>query len=220
VKLLPYLRVTFIYAGISLVLGIVFGFFLAAAKVCKIKALNVVGYVYTAVFRSIPPIVLLFLVYHGIPKIAEYYWGTDLHNLGSLFFVTLTITLLSSNFISEIMRSAYTSVDKGQYEAAVSIGLSKQQALWRIVYPQAVYLALPSMGNIIIFLIKEGSLGYTIGLLDVFGKANNLNGYSYNNYVLEIYFSLAAIYWILSILIEKGMALAEKKTSAHLRGNQ
>jgi L-cystine transport system permease protein len=76
-----------------------------------------------------------------------------------------------------------------------------------------IYVALPNIGNIVIYLIKEGSLGFTIGLVDVFGKANSLNQNSYNNYILEIYTALALIYWFASILLEKGMKLIERRVS-------
>lgn len=209
-KLIPYLRVTFAYAGASLLAGIVFGFVLTAFKVGKSKILRAIGNVYTAIFRSIPPVVLLFLVYYGLPTLYEAIFGTSIRKKSVLFFVIIAVTLFATASISETMRSAYTSVDKGQYEAAVSIGLSKFKAYTRIVFPQAVYYAIPSLGNLITYLIKEGSLGFTIGLVDVFGKANTLNQNTYSNYILEIYISLALLYWLVAIVIERLLKLAQK----------
>ena len=91
--------------------------------------------------------------------------------------------------------------------------MSPFAALRRIVFPQTLYHAIPSMGNLITYLIKEGSLGFTIGLVDIFGKANTLNQNTYSNYILEIYIALALIYWIVAIIIEKLLKYAERKVS-------
>ena len=123
--------------------------------------------IYTAIFRSIPPVVLLFLVYYGLPIFVH----VDSQN--RLFYVCVTLTLLSSAMISEIMRSANNSVPKGQYEAAVTVGLTPFQAIRRIILPQALNYALPNLSTIIIGLLKDGSLAFTIGLIDVFGPLFN-----------------------------------------------
>ncbi len=212
-KILPYLRVTLEYAGLSLLFGLIFGSVLAAFKLQKYRIIRYFGVVYTAVFRSIPPVVLLFLVYYGLPQLLLNTVGIDIQNEEKILYVIITISILSMVSLSEVIRSAYTSIDKGQYEAAISSGLLPIQAMVRIVIPQMIYVALPNIGNIVIYLIKEGSLGFTIGLVDVFGKANSLNQNSYNNYILEIYTALALIYWFASILLEKGMKLIERRVS-------
>ncbi len=212
-KILPYLRVTIEYAGLSLLFGFIFGSVLAMFKLQKYKILRYFGAIYTAIFRSIPPVVLLFLVYYGLPQFMINAFGIDIQNEDKILYVIITISILSMVSLSEVIRSAYTSIDKGQYEAAISTGLSPINAMIRIVIPQMIYVALPSIGNIVIYLIKEGSLGFTIGLVDVFGKANSLNQNSYSNYILEIYTALALIYWLSSILLEKGMKFIEKQVS-------
>lgn len=212
-KILPYLRVTIEYAGLSFLFGIIFGSVLAAFKLQKNRIVRYIGVVYTAIFRSIPPVVLLFLVYYGLPQLLLSAFGIDIQNEDKILYVIITISILSMVSLSEVIRSAYTSIDKGQYEAAISSGLLPVQAMIRIVIPQMIYVALPNIGNIVIYLIKEGSLGFTIGLVDVFGKANSLNQNSYSNYILEIYAALALIYWLSSILLEKGMKLIERRVS-------
>jgi L-cystine transport system permease protein len=208
-KLVPYLKITFSYASLSLLFGLALGLLLAVIKLRKHKGIRYIGVAITAIFRSIPPVVLLFLVYYGIPFVGKMISGADLAEKSRLFYVVIAMTIISSVLFSEIMRSAYTSVDKGQLEAAVSTGLSIPQALSRIVFPQAFGYALPSMGNTIIYLIKEGSLGFTIGLVDVFGRANMDNQITQGNYVLEIYIALAVIYWIVSFFIERILKLLE-----------
>ena len=201
------------YAGLSLLFGLIFGSVLAAFKLQRFRIIRYFGVIYTAIFRSVPPVVLLFLVYYGLPQLLLNTVGIDIQNEEKILYVIITISILSMVSLSEVIRSAYTSIDKGQYEAAISTGLLPLQAMVRIVIPQMIYVALPNVGNIVIYLIKEGSLGFTIGLVDVFGKANSLNQNSYNNYILEIYTALALIYWFTSILLEKGMKLIERWVS-------
>lgn len=214
IKLLPYLKTTFIYVLIALLVGIILGLILTVFKLRKNPFLRTLSIVYTAIFRSVPPVVLLFLVYYGLTAIVQ---GNSQNRL---FYVCVTLTLLSSASISEIMRSSYCSVPHGQYEAGESIGLSNIQIVRRIMLPQAFYFALPNLSSIIIGLLKDGSLAFTIGLVDVFGKANLLNNTTYSKYILEIYTALAAIYWLMAIVIEKVFARVDSLLSKDKRKNQ
>lgn len=214
IKLLPYLKTTFIYVLVALLVGIILGLILTVFKLRKNPFLRTLSIVYTAIFRSVPPVVLLFLVYYGLTAIVQ---GNSQNRL---FYVCVTLTLLSSASISEIMRSSYCSVPHGQYEAGESIGLTNIQIVKRIMLPQAFYFALPNLSSIIIGLLKDGSLAFTIGLVDVFGKANLLNNTTYSKYILEIYTALAAIYWLMAIVIEKVFAKVDSLLSKDKRKNQ
>ena len=167
--LIPFLKVTFMVAGLSVLFGTLLGFILAAAKIGKSKFARKIANGYTTIIRCTPSIVLLFLVYYGIPAIGNL--SVNLNNIDTAVFVVVTFTLQFAAAMSEVMRSAYQSIDKGQFEAAVSVGLSNSQAYRRIVFPQALVVALPNFGNSLIALLQEGALAYTIGLIDVVGKA-------------------------------------------------
>lgn len=210
--LLPFLKVTFMVAGLSVLFGTLLGFILAAAKVGKSKPARKIANGYTTIMRCTPSIVLLFLVYYGIPAIGQNI-GFNLNELDTVIFVVVTFTLQFAAIMSEVIRSAYESIDKGQFEAAVSVGLSNGQAYWRIIFPQAVVVALPNFGNSLLALLQEGSLAYTIGLIDVVGKANLIIASNYNAHTLEIFLALALIYWVLSILIEQFFLKLERVLS-------
>jgi len=212
-KLVPFLGVTFLYVGVSLLIGIVFGFFLAVAKLGKNKPFKFLAYTYTAILRSIPSVVLIFLVFYGTPAVVKTLFNVNIAKADKIIFLIITLGLYSIAAISEIMRCAYQSINKGQYEAAVSNGLSGFQALWRIMLPQALLVALPNLSNTVVSLIKEGSLGFTIGLVDITGKATLLNAENYSNDILEIYFSLALIYWVVSIGSDKIFDFLDDKLS-------
>ncbi|MEC5423961.1 amino acid ABC transporter permease [Virgibacillus sp. C22-A2] len=199
--LLPFLKVTFMVTGLSVLFGTILGFNLAAAKMGKNKFLRKFANSYITILRCTPSIVLLFLVYYGIPAIGSNF-GLYLNDISTAVFVVITFTLQFAAIMAEVIRSAYQSIDKGQFEAAVSVGLSNAQAYRRIIFPQAFVVALPNFGNGLLALLQEGALAYTIGLIDVVGKANLIIAGNYNSHTLEIFLALAIIYWVLSILIE------------------
>jgi L-cystine transport system permease protein len=211
VKLLPYLSVTFEYMLTSLVIGSLLGFLLAAAKLGKNKILRSLAVGYTTVMRCTPSIVLLFMIFYGLPLLVKSVFGIDIQNSNTITFVIVTFSLFLGGSISEIMRAAYQSVSRGQHEAAVSVGLTNMQAFRRIILPQAFAVSIPNIGNTILFLLKEGALGYIIGLIDVMGKAYLINGYEMQAYVLLVYLALSFIYWPLSIIIEQLFKFLERR---------
>lgn len=208
-ELLPYLWITFAVAGLSVLFGSVIGLLLAAAKISSNRWGRRLANGYTTVMRCTPSIVLLFLVYYGIPALFEGF-GVDLQGVHASVFVVITFTLQFAAIMSEVIRSAYESIDKGQYEAAVSVGLSPFQAYRRIIFPQAFVVALPNFGNGLIAILQEGALAYTIGFIDIVGKANLIIASNYGTHTLEIFLALALIYWILAIAIEKFFGKLEK----------
>lgn len=213
--LLPYLWVTLTVVVGSVVLGTLFGFVLTAAKLSHRKIYRLLGEGYTCVIRCTPSIILLFIVFYGLPKLCLEVFGYDINEFHKMFFVITTFTLLFAASISEVMRSAYLAIDQGQYEAAVSIGLSPFQAFYRIILPQGAIIALPNFGNSVITLLKEGALAYTIGLIDLLGSGNLIIAHNYGSYALEIYLALSAIYWGMAILFEKVFWGLESKLSRY-----
>ncbi|MBL4951654.1 amino acid ABC transporter permease [Neobacillus sp. YIM B02564] len=207
--LLPYVKVTFLVAGLSVLFGTLLGFILAAMKIGNNKVARKIANAYITALRCTPSIVLLFLVYYGLPALAENF-GLLLDNVDKLFFIVITFSLQFAAAMAEVIRSAYQSIDKGQFEAAVSVGLSNFQAYRRIVFPQALVVALPNFGNSLLELIKEGSLAYTIGLIDVMGKASLIIDGRFNAHALETYIALSVIYWVISIVIEQVFFKLEK----------
>lgn len=200
--LLPFLKVTFMVTGFSVLFGTLLGFLLAVGKLGKSKIARKIANSYTTILRCTPTIVLLFLVYYGIPAIGRNF-GLYLNDMNTAIFVVTAFSLQFAAIMSEVIRSAYQSVDKGQFEAAVSVGLSEAQAYRRVIFPQAFVVALPNFGNGLLALLQEGALAYTIGLIDIVGKANLIISSNYNAHTLEIFLGLAIIYWILSIMIEQ-----------------
>lgn len=207
--LLPYLAVTLVVGVTSILTGSILGMLLAWAKLSGHKVIRALADGYTYIIRCTPSIVLLFIVFYGLPKFMEAEFGIDMDNLSRAIFVIITFTLLFGAYVSEVFRSAYETVDRGQYEAAVTIGLSPEQAFFRVMLPQAAVIALPNFGNSVINLMKESALAYTIGLIDLLGRTNLIISKNYGAYGVELYVACLLIYWALSFLTEQAFLRLE-----------
>ena len=207
--LLPYLAVTLVVGVTSILTGSILGMLLAWAKLSGHKVIRALADGYTYIIRCTPSIVLLFIVFYGLPKFMEAEFGIDMDNLSRAIFVIITFTLLFGAYVSEVFRSAYETVDRGQYEEAVTIGLSPKQAFFRVMLPQAAVIALPNFGNSVINLMKESALAYTIGLIDLLGRTNLIISKNYGAYGVELYVACLLIYWALSFLIEQAFLRME-----------
>ncbi|MCM1537982.1 MAG: amino acid ABC transporter permease [bacterium] len=209
-QIVPYVPMTLAMMLGTVLFGGLIGILLAAAKIRRGKIARVLADVYIYVTRCIPSIVMLFLVYYGLPKLFLTF-GIDLNGLHKGFFVITTFSVLFAANMSEVFRSAYLAIDAGQREAAVSVGMSSWQAFFRIQLPQCTVVALPNFANALVNLMKEGSLAYTIGLIDMMGKGQLIIGLHHGSYVLETYLALTILYWILTFLIEKSFGWLEKR---------
>ena len=211
--LLPYLLVTFeILLGVVIV-GVGIGFLLARGMLSKHKWKNrIAGFIINA-FRCTPSIVMLFVVFYGLPTLFWALFKIDINGWSKVFYVVTALGLLFSASAAEIMRSSYLAVPAGQREAALTSGLTEAEAFRRITLPQAFVISIPNLGNSFIVLLKEGSLAFTIGLIDVMGKGNLIISLNYGAYALETYIALAIIYWTLTILLEQLFKKIEKHFS-------
>lgn len=195
---------------LSLFFGSILGLLLTALKVQKDRTLNSLANSYVAFIRGTPPLLQLFLVFYGLPQLVGSF-GIDINDWDKFVFAVITFSLNSSAFLSEIMRSAYLAVESGQWEAAFSIGMTNMQTLLRIIIPQAFVIAIPNLGNLIISLLKETSYVFTIGMIDILGKAKLIGANGYGVRQLEVYIGAALIYWGICILIERMIHFYEKK---------
>ncbi len=211
--LLPFLVVTLEILLGTIAVGFILGFFLAKGQLSSRKWANrLSGFIINSL-RCTPSIVMLFVVFYGLPVL---FWGLlkiDINGWSKAFFVISALGILFSASSAEIMRSSYLSVAKGQKEAALTSGLTEMQAFMRIVLPQAFVVSLPNLGNSFIAILKEGSLAYTIGLIDLMGKGNLLVSMNFGGYAIETYIAQAIIYWGLTLILEQLFKHAEKKLS-------
>ena len=212
-KIIPYLGVTFAVVLGTIMLGLALAVLLFAQKQSKKRFVRSLANGYINIIRCTPSIVLLFIVYYGIPKIALAAFNVNLNFSSKIIYVILSLSLIYGATLSEVIRSAYLALGRSQYEAALSIGLTPAQAIRRVMLPQGIVVALPNLGNSLISLLKEGSLAFTIGLIDMMGAANLIISRNYGAYSLETYIALAVIYWCLTLIIEQIFLKLEKRYS-------
>ena len=210
-EVFPYLSVTLGVTVSVIIFGSLLGGLIAWGKISGGRVIRSLATGYTYILRCTPSIVLLFLVFYGLPKFFLEAFDYDINGLSRAVFVIISFTLLYAASSSEVMRAAYLSVNHGQYEAAVSIGLSPVTALRRIVLPQAAVVALPNVGNSVLNLMKECSLAYTIGLVDLLGEGNLIISRQYGGSALEVYIAVGLIYLGLAFLITRSVLLLEQK---------
>ncbi len=208
-KLNKYLPVTLKVVIIAIILGTVLGLIVAAIRVYKVPVLSQFFHVYTVLLRSVPFIVLLFLVYYYVPFFAKKFFGLDIDSWDKIIFIEIAFALNEAAFMGEIFRGAFESVPKLQSEAAYSIGLSKPQAFRRILLPQAVKVAIPMYGTNIVWIFASSSVTYMFGMLDFLGKTKTIAASS--GHILEAYIYVAFVYAAISIAIEYLFRLIDKK---------
>lgn len=203
---LPYILegvpVTLAYTGASLCLGFLWGAILAFCKVSHISPLRWFATFYTSIFRGTPLLLQLSLIYFASPQLVDYklsIWEAGI----------LTFTLNSGAYISEHIRAGIESVDKGQMEAALSLGIPYFLCMRAIVLPQAIRTILPSLVNEAIDLLKESALISVIGGTDILRRSTIVAQEKYLYF--ETLIIAGALYYILVMILASGAKLLEKK---------
>ena len=200
--LISGLNVTLTISLLSIFFSLIIGFLIALLGLSKNKFLKAFSRTYIEVFRSIPLLVLLLWVYYGLPIV----FGIS---LSSFIAGIVSLALSDSAFEAEVFRAGIQSIHKGQRDAAQSIGLNKYQAMRLIIFPQALRIILPAIGNQFIYVVKMSSLVSIIGLADLTRKANELVVSVYRP--LEIYTFLVIEYLILILIISYLVRKLENK---------
>lgn len=191
--LLPFIPLTLFLAIVTMVIAVVLGMGIALVLRSGIPVLTHLAIAYVSFFRAIPSLVQLFLIYYGLPQIFP-----ALSGMTAIAAAILGLSLKQAAYLAEIFRAALASVDKGQMEACLSVGMTRVQSFRRVILPQAVRNATPATGNIFIGLIKETSLAFTLGVVELFAQGRILAASSLRFF--ETYLALALLYWAMIII--------------------
>ncbi|EIU7205877.1 amino acid ABC transporter permease [Pseudomonas aeruginosa] len=198
---------TVLFAAVSMVLGLILGFSVAVVRVTKVPVVSQIAAVYVSAFRGTPLLVQIFVLYYGLPSVGIEF---TLVTAG-----ILALTLNVAAYLSESMRGAILGIDKGQWEAGLSVGLTWGQTLWNIITPQALRLAVPSLSNSLISLIKDTSLISVITVTELMLATKEVIAETFQP--LPLYLAAAGIYWLLSALFERVQKALENRLTAPLR---
>ncbi|KIL39035.1 arginine ABC transporter permease [Gordoniibacillus kamchatkensis] len=190
--LLNGILVTLEFTLLSAIAGFLWGIGLALIKISKFKPLAWFGIGYTSIFRGTPLLVQLYLVYFATPELTGY-------SIPALQAAVITFGLNSAAYISEVIRGGILAVDKGQREAAMSLGISKRGMMFDIVLPQALKHILPALVNESIALLKDSTLVSTIGVVDVLRRAQVIQSNTY--LAFEPLILAAVIYYVIVMVL-------------------
>lgn len=194
-SLLPLVEGAILYtlplAVITFILGLIIAFFTALARIFGNKLLSGIAQTYVSIIRGTPLLVQLFIIFYGLPSI-----GITIDPFPS---AVIGFSLNVGAYASEIIRAAILSIPKMQWEAAYSIGMTRAQALRRIVLPQALRVSVPPLSNSFIGLVKDTSLAAMILVTEMFRRAQEIAATNYE--FLFIYSLAAAIYWVICFIL-------------------
>lgn len=171
--------------------GLALGFMLAMMRLSSFLPFSLLSRVYVSIFRGTPLIAQLFMIYYGLPQ-----FGIELDPMPAAL---IGLSLNTAAYTSETLRAAISSIEKGQWEAAASIGMTRWQTLYRVILPQAGRTALPPLGNSFIGLVKDTSLAATIQVPELFRQAQLVTSRTLE--VFTMYLAASLIYWIMATLL-------------------
>lgn len=205
---------TLIIMIVAMVLSFLPALFLALGQIYKVKDVRTFSLVYLAFIRATPPILLILFFYSLFPSLLNQFLKSigsdvDIFELNPIYYAFIIYSLMTTGSLSEILRSAILTVDKGQLEAAQAIGLTTSQAYVRIVFPQALRSALPNLANLVINIVKGTSLVFVMTIKDITAIARVEASYGYQYF--ESYFVIFLQYILICGLIQWGFSILEKR---------
>ena len=185
--------------------GLALGFGLALMRLSRVRPIDWLARVYVSFFRGTPLLVQLFLIYYGLPQV-----GLELDPLPAAL---IGFSLNMAAYACEILRAAIGSIERGQWEAAASIGMTRAQAMRRVILPQAARTALPPLGNSFISLVKDTALAATIQVPELFRQAQLITARTFE--VFTMYLAAALIYWVLASALAHVQHRLEQRVNRH-----
>lgn len=202
--LLRYLPLTLQLAGIGMVFALILACLFAVVRVLRIPVLNQLTIVFISFFRGTPLLVQLFLFYYGLPQLFS-----ALTVIDGITATVMGLTMHFAAYMAESIRAAIVGVDRSQTEAALSIGMTNGQLMRRIVLPQATRVALPTLMNYFIDMIKATSLAFTLGVTELMGATQKEAAGSFLYF--EAFIVAAIMYWIVVEILSKLQTYLEKR---------
>lgn len=218
-QVLASVPLTLLLVFVSIPIGWVLGILIALVKNAKVPVLYQIAVVFVSFMRSVPMVVILFVAYYSVPLIIQSYTSSigisvDVNAVPPAAYAICAFVLDQAAYSSEVFRSAILAVDKGQIEAAQSVGMTKPVAYVRIVLPQAITSALPNLNGLFVGLVQGTSLAYFVGVYEVMATSNLLATSSYA--YIEAYLMATVVYEVLSFVFNRIFRVIEHRASRYL----
>lgn len=206
--------ITVMLAFFTVIFAIVFGTLVALMRLSKNKILKGISTAFVEIIRGTPLLVQVYILFYGLPTIGFEMpqisaFGINFTDAAS---VILALTINSTAYVSEIVRGGIEAVDKGQMEAARSIGLDYKMSMRYVIIPQSIKAILPALGNEFITVIKESAIVSVVGIQELMFKARSASGSTYK--VFTPYIMAAAMYFVLTFGLSKLLGVAERRMKA------
>ena len=198
-------EITIILALCAVLFGTVLGLLLTLVRRSKIKPISILATAYVEFVRGTPLLVQIYIIYIGLPNLT----GLDISDMA---VGAVALSLNSAAYISEIRRAGIDAVDKGQMEAARSLGMTQGQAMIDVIIPQAFKNILPALGNEFIAVIKESSMVSVIGVAELMYNAGIVRGNTALG--LEPVIVAAVIYFVITFTLTRGLGFVERRLKA------
>lgn len=198
-------EITIVLAFFAVLFGTLLGLALTLLRRSKIQPIKYIATAYVEFVRGTPLLVQIYIIYIGLPKLI----GIDMPDMT---VGAVALALNSGAYISEIIRAGIDAVDKGQMEAARSLGMSQRLAMFEIIIPQAFKNILPALGNEFVSIIKESSMVSVIGVAELMYNAGIVRGNTALG--LEPIIVAAVIYFILTFTLTRGLGYVERRMKA------
>jgi cystine transport system permease protein len=191
-RALPWLRqailTTIALGSLSFVIGAVLGLLIALARLSSIRLIRAIAFAYVSVFRGTPLLLQLLVVYFGLPS-----YGIT---LGPFAAATLALTLFVAAYLSEDFRGGLLAVDKGQWEAGMSLGMGYWKMQQRIILPQGLRIAVPPVSSRLIGLMKDTSLASSVTVVEMTRVANQVGAATFR--YMDMFLIVGVLYWAIS----------------------
>ncbi|MBD8890699.1 amino acid ABC transporter permease [Roseibium litorale] len=188
--LLKNLPLTLFMAFVGMGFALILASLLAIIRIIRLPVADQMVVVFISFFRGTPLLVQLFLFYYGLPQVMSFLTAID-----GVSATIMGLTLHFSAYMAESIRAAIVGVDRSQWEAAESIGMTRSQMMRRIILPQAGRIAAPTLVNYFIDMIKSTSLAFTLGVTEMMGAAQKEAAGSFRYF--EAFLDVALIYWVI-----------------------
>lgn len=205
---------SFLILIVACVVGLPLGFLIAVARFKKVKVLSPILTFIVSFIRGTPMVVQIYVCYSVLPTLINSYFvrnniAINVFDIPVILYAFFVFILCTAAISSETFRSALIGVDKGQLEAAHSIGMTSFQAYRRVVIPQALVSALPNLCNIVVNNFKGTSLVFIMGVQDITAIAKTAAGKTFC--YIEAYLDIFLVYLVLCFIIDYAFRLGERR---------
>jgi len=200
---------TIIATALAAVISFPLGVVLALGRLSRTRALRWVATAYIELFRGVPLLLLIYAFLLALPRFGI--------NLPIIWKLVVPIVLVNTAVLAEIFRAGVKAVDRGQFEAAVAVGMREGTAMRVVILPQAIRLVAPTLVTQLVALLKDSTLGYVVSYPELMKQGNNLTVYTH--LLVQTYLIVAMIYVVVNFALSRLAVWLERRVGTHVRRN-